>query len=234
MTWRVLVMFKVTRLLSFRPDLDDAARDALRTRFDAIVAGLPHVLHRRNRPSLPGSVNGGDIICHLQFATEADHRACALAEAWGAFEDFCRGPHLASAESVMYRQGALGLGQPGIAGGVHRILLLSVRPFISEAKVIQFEAEMREMARYIPAIRNWGLSRVTASSGSRNWTHVWEQEFVDVQGLYGPYMMHPIHFAHIDRWFDTQSHDWIVDPELCSTCCEFDTSAMAPMSNASP
>lgn len=219
-------MFKVTRLLSFKSGLDDAARNALAAQFDGLVASLPQLQHQRNRPSLPGSVNGGDIVCHLQFSTEGDYRACTTTEAWQALEDFCRQPEVAGVEGVAYQQGSLGQGQPGITGGVHRILLLAVRPFISAAKVAQFEAEMREMARYVPAIRNWGLSRVTEATGTRNWTHVWEQEFADVQGLFGPYMMHPIHFAHIDRWFDTQSHDWIVDPELCSTCCQFERSAM--------
>ena len=42
--------------------------------------------------------------------------------------------------------------------------------------------------------------------GTSAWTHVFEQEFTDVEGLMGPYLMHPIHWAVVDRWFDPEYH----------------------------
>ena len=68
--------------------------------------------------------------------------------------------------------------------------------------VARFEDELSSMARYIPAIRAWQLSRVDDAIGTSQWTHVFEQEFSDVDGLMGPYLMHPIHWAVVDRWFD--------------------------------
>ena len=66
------------------------------------------------------------------------------------------------------------------------------------------------------------------SGGARNWTHVWEQEYTDIGGLTGPYMLHPYHWSHIDRWYDPDCTDWIVDPHLCHTYCTFEDSMLAP------
>lgn len=71
------------------------------------------------------------------------------------------------------------------------------------------------MAKYIPAIRNWRFSNVIEAGGDLNWTHVWEQEYADIGGLMGPYMLHPFHWALIDRWFDPECPDWIVNIHLC-------------------
>lgn len=226
-------MFKHTRLITIRAGMDDQTRARLIASFDGLVAGLPDVSYARTRPSLGGSVNGGDIVCHLQFPDEAAYRACTQAKHWTAIEEFCSSHQIARCDSVAYRQEANGIREPRLADGVHRILLLSVRPSATLERLRRFEAEMRTMPAYLPAIRNWGFSPVLESRGVRRWTHVWEQEFADAQGLFGPYMMHPIHFAHIDRWFDPQSHDWIVDPELCSTYCQFHESALAlPLDNS--
>jgi hypothetical protein len=58
------------------------------------------------------------------------------------------------------------------------------------------------------------LCKVVASSGRRSWTHVWEQEFDDVAGLEGPYMLDPIHWGLVDGWFDPECPQRIVDPFL--------------------
>lgn len=220
-------MFKATRLVTFRDGIDVGEKQRAVERFDALVTAVPGSILARNRPSLEGSVNGGEIVSHLVFADEAAWREARNSNAWHALEDFCLSGEVKRCDWVVYQQEAHGIREPGIENGVHRILLLSVRPFTSMGKVAKFEAEMRDMPNYLPSILNWGLSHVVESGGERHWTHVWEQDFADAGGLFGSYMMHPIHFAHIDRWFDTQSHDWIVDPELCSTYCTFERSALA-------
>ncbi len=50
------------------------------------------------------------------------------------------------------------------------------------------------MPRFVPTIQAWQLSRVDEAIGTTQWTHVFEQEFTDVDGLMGPYLMHPVHW----------------------------------------
>ena len=94
--------------------------------------------------------------------------------------------------------------------------------------VRQFEAETLAMPRYIGAIRNWRLSRVTKATGARAWTHVWEQEYADPGGLLGPYMTNPYHWARVDRWFDPECPEHIVDTRLCHSFCAIGRSVLRP------
>ena len=81
------------------------------------------------------------------------------------------------------------------------------------------------MTRFIPAIRAWQLSRVDEAIGDSQWTHVFEQEFGDLDGLTGPYLMHPIHWAVVDRWFDPECPDVIIRDRLCHSFCQYPTGA---------
>ncbi len=112
------------------------------------------------------------------------------------------------------------------AGTVHRALLLRVAPDTDARTVTRFEGELRSMPDYIPAIRAWQLSRVDDAIGTSQWTHVFEQEFTDVEGLMGSYLMHPIHWAVVDRWFDPECPDVIVQDRLCYSFCRCATSIL--------
>ena len=85
------------------------------------------------------------------------------------------------------------------------------------------------MPRYIDTIRNSSLSRVESMSDSLGpeYTHVWEQEFVDLDGLTGPYMMHGYHWSLVDTWFDAQAAHPIVDPRLIHAACGLRRSVLA-------
>ena len=77
------------------------------------------------------------------------------------------------------------------------------------------------MGLYIPTIVNWQVSRVLEASGARPWTHVWEQEYEDISGLHGAYMLHPHHWGYIDRWYDPECTDYMIDTHLCHTFADF-------------
>ncbi|MGW4534070.1 Dabb family protein [Nocardia sp. NPDC004340] len=94
---------------------------------------------------------------------------------------------------------------------VKRTLLLTVREGTSPDTVSRFESDLMAMPAHIPAIRSWSLSRVP---GHARWTHVWEQEFADPDGLNGDYLLHPYHWTHVDRWFDAEIPGSIVDPAI--------------------
>ncbi|MBS0477039.1 MAG: Dabb family protein [Proteobacteria bacterium] len=172
-------------------------------------------------PVMEGAFNGGDLAARLTFASEADWRASK-----DAVDAVLVGPAVARADTALSRDVAGGAANPGMAGGVWRGLLLAANKPQAGERMDQFESELLLMPRYIPAIRNWRLGRVIAATGEANWTHVWEQEYEDLGGLLGPYMLHPYHWAQIDRWFDPECPDWIVDTRLCHSFAQFGRSLL--------
>lgn len=220
-------MFNVTKLLYLRAEAGAGALEHVARQLGDALARVPRLTHFNVRPVGDYTVSGGDLACHAQFATEGDFAAARQGVEWQAVESVLGDAAIAAINGVTYRNELVETREPGIRDCIHRTLLLAVKPGTPPAKIAQFEAEMREMPAHLPAIRNWSFSRAQTSTGARAWTHIWEQEFADVAGLNGPYMMHPIHFAHIDRWFDTESHDWIVDPLLCHSYWPIDRSVIA-------
>jgi hypothetical protein len=169
--------------------------------------------------TLPGVFNGGDLVAHFQFDAEDDWRASrrTIAEHLGAAA-------IARVDSAAYAGGSVRVGAPGLANGVYRTLLFSVTDPARVAEIHRFETEMLAMPHYIGAIRNAQLSVVREAAGARPWTHVWEQEFADLDGLMGPYMRHPYHWARVDRWFDPECPERLVDTHLCHSFCDLDRS----------
>src|SRR3546814_12006920 len=58
---------------------------------------------------------------------------------------------------------------------------------------------MIDTPRYITAIRNWRVTRVTSSRGG--WTLCLEQEVPDASVFVGDYLNHPYHWAVVERLF---------------------------------
>lgn len=206
-------MFSVIRLID---TADEAARNRLvgELRDAAAVCGAQRALVE---PTLPGARNGGDILMHLRFDAPAQWDCAAV-----AFDRALADP------AVQRVNGATYTGSPVTAtqkrGSVYRTLLLRVQPDTDEAAVARFEDDLRLLPRYVTSICTWQLSRVESAIGTSPWTHVFEQEFVDVDGLMGPYLMHPIHWAHVDRWFDPECPEVIVRDRVCHSFCR----AVAP------
>lgn len=207
-------MFKLTRLVT----LADPARLALLADELRALARTHAAYRTLVAPTLPGSHFGGDLLAHFAFDSAGQRDALGAA----------LGPLLAEDEvdGADYQGSPDGKQAPGLANGVYRVLLLSVDEGRAPETIAQFEAETRMMPHYIPAIRNWQLSRAGAAVGERRWTHVWEQEYADAGGLMGPYMMHPYHWARIDRWFDPECPDRIVDARLCHSFCALEASIL--------
>jgi hypothetical protein len=197
-------VFSVTRLL------DVAAEKRTRV-LDDLAAAAPATGARRwiVAPTLPGSRNGGDILVHLTFGSE-DELRCALDDLESQLAD----PGVTRVNGANYPGGLRHTADP-----VYRILLLRVLPGADAASVARFERDLALMPRFIPAIRAWQLSHVREAVGDCEWTHVFEQRFSDVEGLMGPYLMHPIHWAVVDRWFDPECPEVIVRDRVCHSFC---------------
>ncbi|WP_319434658.1 Dabb family protein [Mycobacterium sp. RTGN5] len=197
-------MVGVTRLLDVVESERERILSALRTAADASAP-----LQALVQPTLPGSRNGGDILVHLRFRDQ-----CAWDES--DFDDMLSDPAITRVNGVTYRGTPLRRGN----GTVYRTLLLRVPPDVSADDLAAFERELAMMPRYVPTIVAWQLSRVDDPVGTTGWTHVFEQEFTDVDGLMGPYLMHPVHWAVVDRWFDPETTEMIVRDRVCHSFCE--------------
>lgn len=210
-------MFSVTRLLDV--DADARGRVVKLLRHAAEGAGAQRWIVE---PTNSGSRNGGDVLAHLRF----EHRQQWIDAAH----------HLGAAlndPAITRINGASYPGEPtltGRPGTVYRALLLRVEEDTPPEAVTRFEAELRSMADHVGTIRAWQLSRVVDSVGATHWTHVFEQEFSDVDGLMGPYLMHPVHWAMVDRWFDPECTDVIVRERVCHSFC----SVTGPVLHAAP
>ena len=222
-------MFKLTRLLYFPTDSSAPKREAVTQTLREASRQSPMVSRFFLEPTLPGVMNGGDFVWHLQFSDEAAYRACLNQPHWREKVDpLFAGGTFKRFQSVAYQGGLSGAQPVKLARGVYRTLILTVKPRGTPETIAKFEHELGGMAKYISSIKNWQLSHVSEAAGDRQWTHVWEQEYEDLSGLTGPYMNHPFHWALVDRWFNPECSQWIVDKVLCHTYCEFKDSMLGP------
>ncbi|MEB3030298.1 Dabb family protein [[Mycobacterium] nativiensis] len=208
-------MFNVTRLLDVAADDHDRVLAAIRA-----AAEHSGALRWIVEPTESGSRNGGDVLTHLRFADQ-EHWQAAESRLARALDD----PAITRINGASYPGDPTCGGSPGT---VYRTLLLRVQPGTDPATVARFEAELASMTHYVATIRAWQLSRVIEPVGATAWTHVFEQEFTGVAGLMGPYLMHPIHWAVVDRWFDPESTDMIVRDRVCHSFCTVDRSVLHP------
>lgn len=203
-------MYSVTRLI----DVAEADRD----RMVAAVRGVARAaapLRWVVQPTLPGSRNGGDILAHLRFDSKEQWVRAAA-----SFGEILDDPAVSRVNGVTYSGTPVHTGEK--PGTVYRALLLRALPGTDETTIARFEADLQLMPRYVRTITDWQLSRVEEATGVSAWTHVFEQLFTDADGLMGPYLMHPIHWAVVDRWFDPECPDVIVRDRVCHSFCQND------------
>ncbi|MBF6451179.1 Dabb family protein [Nocardia elegans] len=211
-------MYKVTRLLHVDEAADPATVTAV-VREIAIAAESTQASYSLVAPTLPGSRNGGEVVAHFQFESESEWSR------WRAPIDAATsGSLIDHADSVEYVGGSAIQKHAGRRTSIHRstlyrTLLLRVDDSAPKAEVHRFEHAMLQMPEHVTGIQAWQLSRVTHATGATTWTHVWEQEFIDADALLGSYMNHPIHWGHVDRWFDPECPEQIVKDRVCHSFC---------------
>ena len=202
-------MYSLTRLIHRADGVDSVREESFRVELrDALATAERRIV----APTLPGSRNGGDVLLHAQFldARSRDAAASGLDE-------------LLAAVVVRHVDGVDYFADPvaasGKAGTVYRTLLLAVDPSTPPDVIEKFEADLLLMPRYVHTITACRLSRPERTMGASRWTHVFEQQFTDEQGLMGPYLMHPIHWGRVDRWFDPECPEYIVRERVCHSFC---------------
>ena len=196
-------MFNVTTLVHTeeRDTVLAALRDAAQDVPDSVIA-----------PTLPGVRNGGDVLMHLRFHDESD-----WPPVHARVDEALSTPAVTRVDSVTYRGTPVGPENPD--GSVYRALFLRVAPGTPGDVVERFEADLATLPRYVSTITAWQLSRVEEATGVSDWTHVFSQRFTDLAGLTGPYLMHPIHWAYVDRWFDPECPEFIIRDRVCHSFC---------------
>jgi hypothetical protein len=107
---------------------------------------------------------------------------------------------------------------------VWRTLLLRVKPGFESTIVEQFERDLLAMPEYMQGIRRWALSRVNSDlqnkvNGESRWTHVWQQEYQQLDDLMGEYLIHPYHWGWVDHYFDPEFPDCLVDSQISHCFC---------------
>ncbi|WP_018177202.1 Dabb family protein [Jongsikchunia kroppenstedtii] len=209
-------MYSATRLIDVAPGTDDATVDDLMARLRAAAADTGAVGTVVNR-TLPGSANAGDVLAHFNYADR---------ESWGQAKPTIDGildePIAVRVNGAEYQPGQSGAAAPRAAGTVYRALLLAVEPGTPEETLERFAADTLQMPGHIPTMLAWQLSRVDTARGDSNYTHVWEQEFTDINAVNGPYLFHPIHWAVVDAWFDPECTQCIIREAVCHSFCDLD------------
>lgn len=205
------------------PGCDRVEREAVARRLGEAGRAIEGIVGSHAGVHLDLSVGGLDLTWDLQARDEAGARAFEARLAGKGLTELAPdlAPRIETIEVARPRVLASGIRRPGLVG-IKRTLWLCVEPSASSEEIARFEEETPLLAEAIPAIRNWRWSRLSASgsgTGATRWTHLWEQEFERVEGLQVDYMSSPAHWGYVDRWFDPEMPERIVDLWLAHTAC---------------
>lgn len=224
-------MFEALKLITLASPLAAAEREDFSLALREATAALPGVERVLLEPVLPGGYDAGDFIWRVSFSDAEIGRRALAARPWQEVEAKLLGDRgqVAQVEHAAWDRAACGGLSPG--RGVYRVALFCANHAASAERLARFAAETQAMPRHIRSIRSWQLATTCAAAGSRPWTHVWEQEYTDLGGLTGTYMLHPYHWAHVDRWFDPEWPEWLVDPVLCHAFCATAAPVIEPRSS---
>lgn len=201
--------------------VQDAARDAFGRTLREATEGLPGTVSSLAAPTLPGVYNGGDFLWRVSFADRATADAALASDAGRAIAALVAGDAVTTLEEADFATGHAG-GDAKAPSGLYRVALFCANRDPTPERLDAFSRDTRVMPDHVRTIVRWELSQAERTTGALPWTHVWEQEYPDRAGLEGPYMIHPVHWAHVERWFDTEYPDYLVDRQLVHTFCALD------------
>ena len=222
--------WRETAQLYLRDGITDSDRAGLAALLGRAASELPGVLLTHLGENLVPDYGAGHYTWDLVYPDRATADAARAGAFWReqlvpALDRNCR------ARSALGLQ-TLGAGarEPALAGGIKRTALYRLLPGVSVGQQTRFEQDTLEMAAHIPAMLNWRLSRAQPldwnAAEVAAWSYVWEQEYATIEGLMVDYMMHPHHWAHIDRCFDPESGAQIIDTALCHAFCPLESSVI--------
>lgn len=214
-------------LIDFRAGATPAEKAALVERVRQLSALASRTAASFVASDLPPNRNGGDVILRLEFASEADCAALLASAEWQEADAGLRSePGLGGIETLTFTPTVFGERGEEQRGGLYRLLVLALAEGTPAALRERFEAEMAAMPDHVGTILRWNFGRVTRSGSRHRWDYVWEQEFADLAGFRGEYMLHPYHWGVIDPWFDSENPVRIVQPYVCNSFSAIDAPVM--------
>jgi len=195
-------LWRETAQLYLPPDAGPEQLDAL-ARVLAKAADLPGIHTAALSANFLADLGAGHFTWDLVYPDRPTAEAARASALWR--EDILPAldAHCAARSALGLETIGAGARDPELTGGVKRTALFRVLPGVPDAVVDRFAQDTLAMPAHIPAIRNWRLSRAVPldwdATAAQPWTFVWEQEYVDLDGLNVDYMVHPHHWAHVDR-----------------------------------
>ena len=214
-------MFSAMHYITCNESLSDEDKESLikeiKDASDAVtgvnLVAVPH----------EGGSNDGDVICKLGFKDRDEYERAKGQQGWaqlrGVLDDASR---IAQVEFGAYDAGVSGIKHPDATNCVHRVLMFADQERAKPEDVAMLDKLFAHFADYVP-ILNWRVSTCVESSGSRDWKHIWEQDFESYDIFVGPYMFTPYHPTYVDTYFDTECHNWTADTFLCTMTCDEET-----------
>ena len=186
-------------------------------------AALPGLDTFRVGRNLVPAYGAGHFTLDLLYPDRASAEAARQGDVWRERVLPLISAHCSAVSALGLDTVDAGARVPALANGIKRTALFRLLPDVSAGAQARFERDTLEMAAQIPAILNWRLSRAITLDwdfyGVAPWSYVWEQEYAALEGLTVDYMVHPHHWAHVDRSFDPESGVQIIDTALCHAFC---------------
>ncbi len=214
-------MFSAMHYISYNEALSDGERQGLAEEIKAAAEATTPV----NLVAVPheGGSNDGDVICKLGFKDQAEYESAKKGQGWAELQALLGdAARVANVEFGAYDAGVCGIDNPDAKNCVHRVLMFADQERAKPEDVAMLDQLFAHFADYVP-ILNWRVSTCVESSGSRDWKHIWEQDFESYDIFVGPYMFTPFHPTYVDTYFDTECHNWTADPFLCTMTCDEET-----------
>ncbi|HZQ32708.1 MAG TPA: Dabb family protein [Mycobacterium sp.] len=223
-------MYNWLSVITFPQTLDDADRTATAAKLQALLQELPRVRSTMAMPSPadPFRLNGGDLVCRTVFESRGDYQKAVDSQQGQQVKALLNDQSTAAALNEVGYEGGLS-GGAVTSPTIYRVALFCANIEPTRDRLEQFRTETSLMPSYIKTIQRWQLSTLSSQDTARglhHWTHVWEQEYAELDGLTGTYLFHPDHWAHVDRWFDPEYPEFLVDPVLVNTFCPITTSVI--------
>lgn len=215
-------MFNLMHMIEFALDDQDEERlGTLSQELGEIVAEVPHMQSYLYRPVMAGAYNGGHTVWRTEFADEAAYRRAIASPFWAQHV----APFLIDATRVRRDEfAAYPSGRKGgttCNEGVYRCGFVCANINATAGRLSNFVSDLQLIATKVPVIQRWHVGVAIDGGGTRPWNIVMEQEYIRLQDVKGPYMMHPVHWSFIESWFDPEYPQAIADQYLTHTYCHF-------------
>ena len=219
-------MFSSTFLITYAQGLTDDAKKSLYGELDAAGAAIGDC-HVIGEVLTPATMNPGDVLFEIGFIDQDSYEAAKQTDEWAHLQDTLDD----ESRVALYDWAAYGKGAENFTDTIqarcHRVLFMHVRDGADPEMVDKAYASTSHMREYVPGFLNSKVSATVESGGHSTWDYVFECDYADPSVYPGAYIMHPIHIAYVDRFFEPACAQWVFEPDLCTSVIATDAPFLA-------